>query len=91
MKFDLPKVRDEIDVRNYHIDGTPDGRYALRILRFYRELARTKWIVDGDHEKTRALYDAMNDHQDQRAKEIDEAIRILEEHHGQSGCTVDTE
>jgi TPR repeat protein len=81
--IDLPKCRDEIDPKDYHVDGTPDGNYALRILKFYRELAKTKWIIEGDHEKAKALYDAMNEHQDQRAKELDEAIKILEKalHH----------
>jgi hypothetical protein len=79
--FDFPKVRDEIDPKNYHINGTPDGKYALRILKFYRQLCNCKWIIEGeDVEKARALYDAMNEHQDQRAKELDEAIRILEKH-----------
>lgn len=78
--FDLPKVRDEIDPKNYHINGTPDGKYALRILKFYRQLCNCKWIVEGeDVEKARVLYDTMNEHQDQRAKELDEAIRILEQ------------
>ena len=78
--MELPQLRDEIDPKNYHIDGTPDGKYALRILRFYRELARTKWEIEGIKfgDKSRVLYDAMNQHQDQRADELDKAIAILE-------------
>ncbi len=74
-KFNFPKVRDMVEYK--HIDGTPDGKYALRILKAYREACNTKWIIEGDHEKARALYDAMNEHQNQRAKELDEAIEIL--------------
>jgi hypothetical protein len=75
---EFPKVRDEIDPKIYHIDGTPDGNYALCILQFYRELARCKWEVDGIDQRARVLYDVMNEHQDARAAELDEAIRILQ-------------
>jgi len=75
-EFNFPKVRDMVEFK--HIDGTPDGNYALRILRAYREACNTKWIIVGEHEKPRALYDAMNKHQDLRAKELDKAIEILE-------------
>jgi|GEM_PF-5429136 hypothetical protein len=74
-KFDFPKIRDVVDYK--HIDGTPDGRYALRILKAYRAACNMKWIIEGDTE-AKALYDAMNEHQDQRAKELDKAIEILE-------------
>ena len=78
-KFEFPKVRDMIDFK--HIDGTPDGGYALRILRAYRQACNTKWIIEGENvEKSRALYDAMNEHQDLRAKELDKAIEILIKH-----------
>jgi len=76
--IDLPKIRDEINPKDYHIDGTPDGKYALRILRFYRSLARTKWIIEGTDEETKTIYYIMNEHQDRRAKELDNAIAILE-------------
>jgi TPR repeat protein len=77
-EFDFPKVRDMVEYK--HIDGTPNGMYALRILRAYREACNTKWIIEGEHEKARALYDMMNEHQDQRAKELDKAIEILMKH-----------
>jgi hypothetical protein len=77
-KFILPQVRDQIDARNLHIDGTPDGNYALRILRFYRLRCNEKWIVEGD-DKAKILYDTMNEHQDLRAVELDKAISILEQ------------
>lgn len=75
-EFDFPKVRDMIDFK--HIDGTPDGKYALRILKAYRQACNTKWIIEGVADNSKLLYDAMNEHQDQRAKELDEAIEILE-------------
>lgn len=74
--MDFPNTRDEIDPKNYHIDGTPDGNYALRILKFYRNRCNEKWIIEGDTE-LKILYDTMNKHQDQRAKELDKAIEIL--------------
>ena len=73
--MELPKIRDEIST-GYIIDGTPNGGYALRILRHYRARCNEKWIIDGDTE-ARVLYDAMNEHQDLRAKELDAAIAIL--------------
>lgn len=75
--MNLPKIRDQIDAKNFHIDGTPDGNYALRILKAYRSGCNEKWIVEGDIE-AKALYDAMNEHQDLRAKELDEAISVLQ-------------
>ena len=75
--FDFPPVRDEIHPKDYHIDGTPDGGYALRILRFYRELCNCKWVVNGMGANEKLIYDLMNVHQDQRALELDEAIKIL--------------
>jgi hypothetical protein len=80
--MDLPKIRDEIDMKDLFINGTPDGNYALRILYAYRARCREKWIVEGKgiSEGTKRLYEAMNEHQDLRAKELDEAIRKLEQY-----------
>lgn len=77
--MDLPKIRDDMDMKEMHIDGTPDGNYALRILQAYRRRCNGKWIVEGKFAETNAklLYDAMNEHQDLRAKELDKAIEIL--------------
>lgn len=75
----LPKIEKRITPGNFHIDGTPDGKYALRILMFYRERCNEKWIVDGDTEG-KMIYDAMNTHQDLRASELDAAIAILSKH-----------
>jgi len=79
MVIDIPKCRETINPSNYHIDATPDGEYAIRILRFYRELTNTKFIIEGpDTDSLNALYQAMNQHQDQRAKELDIAIKLLQ-------------
>jgi hypothetical protein len=80
--MDLPKIRDEMSMKDLFIDGTPDGNYALRILEAYRARCREKWIVEGKgvSEGTKRIYDAMNEHQDLRAKELDEAIRKLREY-----------
>jgi hypothetical protein len=77
--MDLPKVRDDMDMKEMHIDGTPDGKYALRILLAYRRRCDGKWIVEGKFAETGAkqIYDAMNEHQDLRAVELDKAIAIL--------------
>lgn len=76
--FDLPPVSNQINPRDYYIDGTPDGDYALRILKFYRELANCKWVVNGVNDDEKVIYDLMNVHQDQRALELDKAIKTLE-------------
>jgi len=78
--MDLPKIRDEIDMKNLFIDGTPDGNYALRILYAYRARCREKWIIEGSSDGVKRIYDVMNEHQDLRAKELDKAIKKLEEH-----------
>ena len=71
----LPKIRNEVEF--LHIDGTPKG-YALRILKCYREYCNTRWIVSGPTKKENIIYDLMNEHQVERAKELDKAIKILE-------------
>jgi hypothetical protein len=79
--MELPKIRDEVNSRNWIIDGTPNGEYALRILKAYRARCNEKWIVEGCDEGTKRIYDAMNEHQDLRAKELDKAILILVKNH----------
>ena len=78
--MDLPKIRDEMSMKDLFIDGTPDGNYALRILYAYRARCKEKWIVDGVSDGVKRIYDAMNEHQDLRAKELDEAIKKLKEY-----------
>jgi len=71
----LPEIRNRVDIR--HVDGTPEG-YALRILKAYRRRCNEKWVVEGMTDNAKLIYDAMNEHQDLRAKELDRAIAILE-------------
>lgn len=63
------------------IDATPDGNYALRILEHYRRDCDTLWssgvnviAVGGDDNP---LINVMNEHQRQRAIELDAAIAKL--------------
>lgn len=79
-KIEFPPVQDMIETRYQYIDGTPDGGYALRILRYYRRRCDEKWAISGTAvtETTQRLYDTMCEHQDQRAVELDEAIKTLE-------------
>ena len=71
----LPELT--INPREFHVDATPNGQYAIRILECYRERARCKFKVEGADEGGKELYDYMNECQDKRVKELDEAIRIL--------------
>ena len=76
---ELPPLRNQVDIKNWFVDGTPDGKYALRILRVFRERCNEMWELSGDFpEGTRTLYDLMNQHQVARAKELDAAIAVLE-------------
>lgn len=59
-----------------HVDGTPDRDYALRILRAYRANCDCKFVA----EPPSPLITMMNEHNDQRAALLDQAIAILEEH-----------
>jgi len=61
-----------------HVDATPDREYPLRILRVYRQNCDCKWVIESPN----PFYDLMNQHNDQRAKILDEAISILEKHFG---------
>lgn len=56
------------------IDSTPDGNYALRILRAYREDCDMRWEGQPETEFIRL----MNDLQDKRAEELDRAIECLQ-------------
>lgn len=73
--LELPEVRNRVEAT--HINGTPEG-YAMRILLFYRERCNEKWAIDGEGiDGLKALYGAMNDHQDMRAADLERAIAIL--------------
>jgi hypothetical protein len=58
-----------------HVNATPDGKYALRILKCYLERARAKFIIEGNDE----LFEFMNECQDKRVVELEKAIKILED------------
>lgn len=63
------------------IDGTPDKDYPLRILRAYRENCNVRWNASTDKgSDTNPVYELMNEHQQRRAKLLDQAIAILEDH-----------
>jgi len=72
----LPKIRNRIE--HQFIDATPKG-YALRILKHYRTRCSETWEVSGLPENKTRLYKLMNEAQIERAKELDEAIKRLEE------------
>ena len=58
----------------FHVNATPDEEYVLRILKVYRENCNCKWFSNLDNK----LIEGMNKIQDQRAKLLDKAIKILE-------------
>jgi len=62
-----------------HIDGTPNEGYVLRILQAYRDDCDYQWAESTDRaEPTNLLLKMMNEHCEQRAELLDEAIAILE-------------
>jgi hypothetical protein len=78
MNNDLPKTTQEFIT---FIDSTPDKEYPLRILKAYRENCNCKWCDSSTEEViSNPLLQLMNKHCDQRAKILDEAIMLLEEH-----------
>ena len=72
--MELPPL-NSVDIK--HVNATPDGKYALRILEAYRHNARTKWIVTGVSDGEKIIYEHMNETQDKRVEELDKAIKIL--------------
>ena len=69
----LPPVTQEAILG---VDGIPDRDYPLRILRAHRENCNCKWVKDS----LDPLLDVMNAMCDERAKILDDAIRVLEQH-----------
>ena len=59
------------------IDATPNDGYVLRILQAYRDNCNVKWATESDGTCNNPLYKMMNEHQDIRAKLLDEAIEKL--------------
>lgn len=74
MRF--PDMSNQVEI--LHVDATPDGGYALRILRAYRDMCDSRYIVMGMSENEQVLWNAMNQWQAQRAGELDRAIATLE-------------
>ena len=60
-----------------HVDATPDGDYALRILQAYRANCNCKYVVHGMSEEDTKFWGMMNEIQDQRAVVLDMAITKL--------------
>ena len=73
----LPELTKELDSKDFHIDATPDGYYAIRILECYRTRASVKFKLDGAEKSEKELFDYMNECQDKRLKELDAAINVL--------------
>ena len=65
--------------RNIVIDATPDGHYAERILSYYLEQTKTVWATDTAGNCDNPLYQAMNEHQEKRRKELEKALEKLKE------------
>lgn len=60
----------------FFVDATPDGGYALRILRTYRADCDYRWSesTTGLKIPKGSFLNALNKMQEDRAKELDEAI-----------------
>lgn len=76
-KLKLPKIKNKIRLDDLHIDATPTG-YALRILKAFLWRCQEKWEIHGMSKRERVFYDAMNEHQEDRAKDLIRAITVLE-------------
>ena len=63
-----------------HIDGTPDEYYPLRILKAYRQNCECKFSnSSGNVTEDSVLINKLNEMQDERAKILDNAMKILED------------
>ena len=74
----LPELNKPLNTKDFHVDATPNGKYAIRILKCYLERARVKFKVEGMEDSEIKLFDYMNECQDKREKELIKAIIILE-------------
>lgn len=72
----LPQI--DRPINELRPDATPDGKYAIRILKCYLERSRTKFVVNGMEDNEVKLFEFMNACQDKRVVELEKAIRILE-------------
>ena len=59
------------------VDSTPDGNYAIRILRAFRLRCDAYYRVTGVSEERQQMYDLLNQLQKERAAELDQAIELL--------------
>lgn len=79
MTEDLPEMTQESIM---HIDSTPNNDYPLRILRAYRANCDVKWsdnTSSAENEKQlNPMLKLMNNHCDERAIILDNAISVLE-------------
>ena len=70
--FKVPEL--DRPLANLHVDATPDGKYAIRILKCYLKRARAKFKVEDNDE----FFTFMNECQDKRVVELEKAIEMLE-------------
>jgi hypothetical protein len=73
----LPELTQDMREIIRHVDATPDGKYAIRILKCYLERANVKFKVDGNTADNE-LFNFMNECQDKRVVELEKAIKTLE-------------
>lgn len=70
---------DFVDSKEFHINATPDGKYAVRILKCYLERACIQFKTYGSDKESVEVVRFMNECQNKRVKELEEAIKILDE------------
>jgi hypothetical protein len=70
------KKLDRLQGHNF-IDATPDGNYALRILQSYRSMCNVSWTDIIGAPPTNPLCSKMNEINEKRKAELDEAITKL--------------
>lgn len=76
--MDPPRMMESPDLTQQpirHVEATPDGGYALRILQAYRANCDCRYKVEGSVDSD--VWDTVNEHQEQRAAELDKAIAVL--------------
>jgi hypothetical protein len=74
----LPELNKSLNTKDFHVDATPDGKYAIRILKCYLERARRKFKVEEMEDNEIKLFDFINKCQDKRVIELERAINMLE-------------
>lgn len=72
----LPKILNRSNI--LYVDMTPNDMLPIRILEAYLDKSREKWEVHGLSKKESAIYEMMNEYQDQRAKILENAIKRLQ-------------